>query len=144
MKKSKLELLIYKSLDSKLSGDESVLLESELQNSEECRKLYRQITELRKTVSSSAETSFSPLFEERLLNKIFRQEAKLQPLNGLTESLALSFRKVALIGSVVLLVLISYNVASGENYSIESILGTYSAPIEYALDTTYNLIWSGI
>ncbi|MGE5352782.1 MAG: hypothetical protein ACM3P0_11910 [Acidobacteriota bacterium] len=144
MKKSKLELLIYKSLDSKLTGDESVLLQNELQNSEEFLKLYKQIIEMRKAVSSSAETSFDPFFEQRVLSKLSMPETKAQPLSGLTESLTLSFRKVVLIGSVVLLALISYNVASGENYSIENIMGTYSAPLEYALDTTYNLIWSGI
>lgn len=144
MKKNKLELLLYKSFDAELTKEESELLQRELQNSTEFRRKFNEISKLRRAVSNSAETSFNPYFEQRVLSRINNAQKQNRYIGAFADSLSFSFRKVALAASFILIALISYNLLSGNSYSIESILGTYKTPIEYTFDTTYNLFGSGI
>jgi hypothetical protein len=144
MKNKKLELLLYKSFDSHLTEEEAELLRQELQSSKELRRKYNEISEIRKAISNTAETSFDPFFEQRILSKINNTQSERKYVNVFADSLVFSFRKVALVASFLLVALISYNLISGNNYSIEGLLGTSKTPIEYAFDSTLNLFWSGI
>ncbi|HEX2960965.1 MAG TPA: hypothetical protein VHO43_04190 [Ignavibacteriales bacterium] len=145
MKKTKLEMLLYKSFDAELTEKESELLRLELQNSKEFRNKYNEISRIRHAASQSKDSSsFEPFFEQRVLNKINSAQKKSGYTAAFAESLSFSFRKFAFAASFVVIGLISYNLISGNEYSINSILGKYQTSIEYAFDSTYNLIWSDI
>jgi hypothetical protein len=140
MNKKKIERLIYKSLDSDLSRRESKELHDELQSSEDLLEKYSQIESIRDSVSQSAATTFKPFFEERLMNKINSLPKPAGILFNWTDSLVISFRRIAAIAILLLIVLVSYNVSNGNNYSIESLLGMNETSIETAFNPFNNLI----
>ena len=142
MKIRKTEKLLFKSLDGNTSPGESEILRKELQHSEELRKTAKQINEMRKLVSESAETSFKPFFEERLLSKLNASTAPELYFNSWTNSLAVSFRQVAITAIIILVILVSFNLNNGNKYSIENIFSSSHKNIESAFDPVNNLIGS--
>jgi hypothetical protein len=142
MKNNKIEQLLYKKLDGRISEKETEKLSQEMANSEELRKTFRQISELRKQVSQNAEISFKPFFEERLLSKLNSFTPAAEFITSWTTSLALSFRQVAITAIIILFILISFNLNNGNKYSIENLLGISNSNIEYAFDPVDNLMGS--
>lgn len=144
-KKEYAEKLIYKSFDGILTEEEQSLLNEALVASDELRKFREEILSLRNNIKSSAYTEFNPYFESRLfakLNQPSRQSVGL--LSGLSDSLELSFKKIAIAAAALLIILVLYNVKQGNLSSIENILGIYNTPIEYALDPALNLFGNDI
>ena len=72
----KLEHLLYKSFDKKLSEQEKICLEEGLSASEELRKEKEDITVLRKAVSQSGQQSFGRGFVDGVMTEISRLEEK--------------------------------------------------------------------
>ena len=72
----KLEHLLYKSFDKKLSEQEKIRLEEGLSNSEELRKDKEGITALEKVVSQSRQQSFGKGFVDEVMTEISRLEEK--------------------------------------------------------------------
>ena len=132
MNKKILELL-YRSFDSNLDEKEQKQLAEALKNSEELRKEKEQILAQRRTVSDSAERSFKPFFAERLMNRIDSIFEK----NGLEifyETLKSVFRRFAIVSSVIMIVLISYNLATRDSLSSEEIFYASDVTFEEILD----------
>lgn len=132
MNKKILELL-YRSFDSNLDEKEQKQLAEALKNSEELRKEKEQILAQRRTVSDSAERSFKPFFAERLMNRIDSIFEK----NGLEifyETLKSVFRRFAIVSAVIMIVLISYNLATRDNLSSEEIFYASDVTFEEILD----------
>jgi hypothetical protein len=140
----KFEKLLYKSFDGILSIKEAELLKRELSKSAKLQEIYNQIKEIRTAVSRSSNTSFNPLFEERLFIKLNSQVKAEGYLNGWAESLSKSFQQIAYTAAIILALLIFYNLNNGNKSSIENLLGIYKTPVEYALDPTIQLFWSEI
>lgn len=130
MDKKILELL-YRSFDDELGEKEQKQLEEALKGSEELRKKKEKITTLREAVSKGAAQSFKPFFAERVVNRIQSLDEK----NGLEtfyEALKAVFRRFAIIGAAVMIVLIAYNLGTGDSLSSDEVF--------YASDTTYEEI----
>ena len=138
MKKKKIERLIYKSLDGKLTHKESESLKYELERSAEFESEYRNTIKLREEINKGAEKSFKPFFEERLLNRLHNSTGKIK-YNPQVISLAISFRPIAVAAALILLLLLTYNLGSGNNYSINKLLGESQTNIEYAFDPLNNI-----
>ncbi len=134
MTNKKMEKLLYKSFDAELSIRESKMLENELENSKELRKLQEQISAMRKAVQNSKSESLKPFFEERVLNKIKSNIEPISFYNELGEMFGTVFKQIAL-GAVILIVaLVIYNFNHGNNEGIKSIFGAHNLPVQYALD----------
>ena len=132
MNKKILELL-YLSFDSNLDEKEQKQLAEALKNSEELRKEKEQILAQRRTVSDSAERSFKPFFAERVMNRIDSISEK----NGLEifyETLKSVFRRFAIVSAVIMIVLISYNLATRDSLSSEEIFYASDVTFEEILD----------
>jgi len=132
MNKKILELL-YLSFDSNLDEKEQKQLTEALKNSEELRKEKEQILDQRRTVSDSAERSFKPFFAERVMNRIDSISEK----NGLEifyETLKSVFRRFAIVSAVIMIVLISYNLATRDSLSSEEIFYASDVTFEEILD----------
>jgi hypothetical protein len=141
MNAKKIERLINKSLDTDLSRKEAIQLNKELLQSEDLLKKYSQIESIREAISISTDAEFRPGFEERLIRKIqFIKKEKYY--FTWSDSLVLSFRRIALTAVIVLIVLVSYNLSNGNKYSLESLLGINDTSIEHAYDPLQNLIRS--
>ena len=142
MNNKKIKKLLYKSLDTTLTTEEAKILNNELQNSIELREEQTQLLNMRKALGESTETSFKIFFEERLSDKLSKLTTLETYFNGWANSVGSSFRKIALSAIIVLIILISYNLNSGNKYSIENLLGTSNTTIVSAFEPIQNLIAS--
>jgi hypothetical protein len=134
--------LLYKSFDTGLSDSEKYALNEALKSSSELRKMKADIEAVRNAVKDTAITDFSPGFQTRLLNEISRSRIYISALSSFTDSLTLSFRKVAFSAAIILMLLIGYNLNEGNNYIFENILGISKPAVENAFDPTIQFIWT--
>lgn len=144
MKKKNLEKLIYKSLDGILTDKEAASLEAEMRNSAEAKNLYSEILLMRKNIEALPAPDFSPLFESRVMSKLNGDKLNNSRSQNSPDMLGIIFKKFAFAAVLILLLLITYNLNSGNSYSIENLLGTFTTPLELALDPSINLIWGMI
>ena len=140
--KKEIEKLVYKSLDSSLSEKESELLNNELQKSSSLRKELKLLIDLRIFAGKSVNPDFKPFFEERLANKLYSQNKNTFSFNEQYSLFSYSFRKFATAAIILLVILVSYNIINGNNYSFENLLGKSGSSIEYAFDPIQNLLGS--
>jgi len=132
--KNKKELkLLYRFFDSELNEKEKKQLEEALKISEELRQEKEQISAQRKAISESTATSFKPFFAERVISRI----DSIKKGNGLVdfyESLKAIFRRFAIAGIVIMLILIFYNFTTGEGMSVDDAFYTSDVIFEEILD----------
>jgi len=83
------------------------------------KKTNERIQHHLKLFSKRAEASFSPYFTEKVMNKISDMGKKEKKMIDFYRSLKAAFRKIALVGALVLLILLSYNIKIGDNFSEE-------------------------
>lgn len=109
--------LLYRSFDDDLEEKEQNQLAEALKDSEDLRKEKEQIEAQRQAVSASAIQSFKPFFAERVMSRIHALGEKEDTLETFYESFKAVFRRLAIVGTVVMIALISYNLIIGEGLS---------------------------
>ncbi|MEA2006135.1 MAG: hypothetical protein U9O50_07770 [Acidobacteriota bacterium] len=130
---NKILKLLYRSFDSDLNEKEKRRLEEVLETSKGLRQEKEQILAQRKAISESAATSFKPFFAERVISRI----DSIKEENGLVdfyESLKAIFRRFAIAGVVIMIVLIFYNFTTGEGMSVDDAFYTSDVIFEEILD----------
>lgn len=133
-KKNKILELLYRSFDTDLEDKEQKQLEEALKNSEELRKEKEQILSQRQALSDSAVKSFSPFFPERVINRINSLSEK-KDLVTIYESLKVVFRRFAVVGAVIMIALISYNLITGDSLSTDEVFYASDTVFEEILDS---------
>ncbi len=129
--KEKLLKLLYKSFDDMLTDIEQQQLDNALVSSKSLREAKEEIMKLRKTISNSAEQSFSPYFADRVMQIIEEPKNNLNDtIDEYFDSLFLSFRRIALAGTVVVLALLVNNFISGGGISLDAALSLQQVSIE--------------
>ena len=125
--------LLYRSFDRTLSEKQQKRLDEALKNSEELRQEKNRAIKLRKSASDIAKLSFNPFFAERVLSRIETVQSK-NGLEAFYQSLKVVFRRVAVAGAVVMLVLLLYNFRIGDSLNSDEILYVSDTTIEEILD----------
>lgn len=143
MKKQELEKLMYKSFDAPLTEDEKNILESELKASAVFMEEYQNLLKIRTAVRNSAKDTFEPFFEERLMSNLNRSLKHEKTYDYLSAPLFSSFGKIAAAAIVILIILITYNLNNGNNYSINNLLGKSETNIASVFDPLQNTLGSG-
>jgi len=142
MKKKDLEKLIYKSFDAPLTNEEKEFLESELNASAELMQEYQSLLSLRSAVRNSARDTFEPFFEERLLSRMERTKKYEKTYDYISTPLFTSFGKIAAAAIIILIILITYNLNNGNNYSINNLFGNSETKIASVYDPLQNTLGS--
>jgi len=134
----KIRKLLYHSFDSDLKEKEKKLLEKALESSEQIRHEKEDISHLRQAVADSTVKSFKPFFAERLMKRIVSADNKKEDsLEGFYLSLKLIFKRLAIAGSVIMLLLILYNLKIGDALSSEEAFYVSETAIEEVLQTPF-------
>ncbi len=134
----KIRKLLYHSFDSDLKEKEKKLLEKALESSEQIRHEKEDISHLRQVVADSTVKSFKPFFAERLMKRIVSADNKKEDsLEGFYLSLKLIFKRLAIAGSVIMLLLILYNLKIGDALSSEEAFYVSETAIEEVLQTPF-------
>jgi hypothetical protein len=123
MNKKMLKLL-YRSFDDQLKEKEQKKLAKALEHSPGLRREKEQIEAQRKVVANTAAQSFKPFFVERVMGQVNALGGKT---NGLGmqmfyESLVSVFRRFAVAGAVISVLLFIYNQGIGDILSLEEAL----------------------
>jgi hypothetical protein len=87
---------------------------------------------MRAAVSRSGEQKFRPFFADRVMARISagllkREQSEFFP------SLVYAFRRVALVGTVAMLLLLSFNLLNSERFTVKSVLGLPDVSMEEVL-----------
>jgi anti-sigma factor RsiW len=124
--------LLYRSFDDELTEKERARLEKAVKESDDLRKEKDRILAQREALAESAAPSFSPLFPERVMCRIESLDQKKNGFESFYETLLVVFRRFAIVGAAILLLLLIYNLQSGDILS--------SDEIYYASDLTFEEI----
>ncbi len=114
--------LLYRSFDDELNEKERKQLEKALKEYKELQEEREQIIAQRQALAASSESSFKPFFAERVMNRIENLSRRNNGLESFYEALLLMFRRFAVIGAALLLLLLIYNLQTGDILSSEEML----------------------
>ncbi len=130
---NKILKLLYRSFDSDLNEKEKRRLEEALETSKELRREKEQILAQRQTISENAVASFKPFFAERIIRRIDAVKEE-NGLEAFYEALKAIFRRFAIAGVVIMIVLIFYNFKTGESMSMDEVFFASDVTFEEILD----------
>ena len=126
--------LLYRSFDDELSESEAGKLEQALAESKELRREREQILAQRQALAESSAPSFKPLFAERVMDRIETLGHKKNGFESFYETLLLVFRRFAIIGVAILLLLVIYNLRTGDALTTDEIFYASDVAIEEIID----------
>lgn len=126
--------LLYQSFDDELNPEEKERLDRALKKSEELRKEKGQILVQRQALADSSKPSFKSMFAERVMDRIESMDQKKNGFESFYETLLLMFRRFAIVGAAILLILLLYNLQSGDILSTEEIMFASDLTFEEILD----------
>ena len=121
MKRSDLDL-VYRSIDSSLISGEQIRLDTALRNDPDLRAEYERLVWLRSLVEEQNSPSFSEGFSNRVMNRL-SLEPMSTTVSEFQDLLAFMFRRVAVVASVVVILLLTYNLTSSGIVSLPASLG---------------------
>jgi len=130
--------LLFKYLDGELSKDEEFEFNKLVESSKSFRIEKQEFEQMREFISSNAEKSLKPMFETRVLNELNGNPGNYQK-NNFSELLAVSFRKILAPALIIILFLLSFNLISSGEVSVNSALGIQNVSIEEAFNSTIDL-----
>jgi hypothetical protein len=130
----KIRKLLYRSFNEELNQIEQEKLEVALKESKEFKEEREKIQAQRQALAHSPAPRFAPLFAERVMNRIETFGQKKNGFETFYETLLWMFRRFAIVGGAILLVLLIYNLQSGDILSSEEIM--------FASDYTFEEILS--
>lgn len=126
--------LLYRSFDEELKEKEKKQLENALKDSEKLRQEKEQILAQRQAIAESQKPSFKPFFAERVMNHIESLSEKKNGFEAFYETLLTMFRRFALAGAAILIILLFYNLRTGDALSTDEIFYTSDVAIEEIID----------
>ena len=116
--------LLYRSFDDRLDEKEQKILTQALEDSPGLRLEKEQIETQRKSLSNSTVQSFRPFFVERVMAQVNALEGKTNgpDLQMFYESLVSVFRRFAVVGAVISVLMFIYNLGIGDILPLEEAL----------------------
>ncbi|MFC2164665.1 hypothetical protein ACFLT2_06695 [Acidobacteriota bacterium] len=127
--------LLYRSLDTELSGKNQKRLDEALHMSEELRLERERASAIRQDLIKSRTQSFTPFFAERVMGKIESLgQAKKNGFELFYETFKAMFRRLAMASAIVLLVLVSYNLIKSDLLPEDEIIFASDAAMEEILE----------
>jgi hypothetical protein len=134
---NKILKLLYRSYDDELDENERKKLEDTLQRSGALRNENEKILAQRKALSESPAPMFKPLFSERVMSRIETLGEKKNGIENFYETLLAVFRRLAIVGAAILLLLLIYNLQTGDALSTDEIFYASDIAIEKLIDLPF-------
>jgi hypothetical protein len=132
--------LLYRSFDSELTPEERIKLKLALQNSSALRAEKTRIEKLRGVLAGQQNFSFKPFFADRVLQKIMNLTDSKSVHELFFESLYSLFRPVVIAVTILLFVLISYNLSKSDQITLNQALAQPEVSLEQLLNPVEFLI----
>ena len=116
--------LLKDSFDRELTLQEREILQEALKNDSDLKKEAIALQKIR-DVLKNENTSFSPFFAEKVMNRIDRQK---------DNTLEFAFKRIALPGLIAATILLLISILGGDSFSIETLMGVETLQPEYLTD----------
>ena len=140
MNSKKQKKLLYKHFDGKLSGKEETELMTNLKNSKELQRENEIISTLRDKLRESGQVSFSPYFEQKVMQKINGIDTAQNEI--LFDVFFSQFRKLAVSAVAVVVLLFSLNAGKAGEFNLEKIFNIPEVTLEDVADPIFMFLWS--
>ena len=124
--------LLYKSFDLPLTEKEQVALDDALSHSLELQQERVRIQNMRGAISHAGEHKFRPFFAERVISNLSLKGLRTEQSEFFL-SLVYAFRRVALLGTVAMLLLLSFNLLQSDRFTVKSVLALPDVSMEEVL-----------
>ena len=126
--------LLYKSLDHTLSTTEQGKLDQALKTLKDAQLEKKQLLKLRQGIADSKVKSFKPFFADKVMRNIssINNESSMQ--EDFFNSLFNAFRPIAITATIILIVMMSYNIIRSDNMSLANALAEPEISLEYVFD----------
>ena len=134
----KIKELLYRSFDTDLNPEEEEQLGLALRQSEELRIEKDRIAALRANIASGKSQSFEPFFAERVMGKLNDMGIKKED-EFFFEGLFAFFRPVAIAATILIIMVIGYNISSSGQISLEGALAVPEVTLDEVYDPTLTL-----
>jgi hypothetical protein len=122
--------LLYRSFDDELDEKEKKRLEEALRKSDELRKERERILVQRQALAESPKPTFEAHFADKVMGRIDSLGKKKNGWETFYETLLAMFRRLALAGAAILLLLLIYNLRTGDALSTDEIFYSSDVAIE--------------
>ncbi|MFC2161012.1 hypothetical protein ACFLRX_05100 [Acidobacteriota bacterium] len=126
--------LLYRSFDTDLSKKKKLRLEKALNESKDLKDEKELIHSRRQAIADSAEKTFRPYFSDRVMAQIAAIEDQKEPLESFYDALFYGFKRLAVVGALIMIVLLFFNVFQGHIISVEEIFFTSDLVMEEILN----------
>jgi len=134
MRKSRAQKLLFQSFDLDLELREKRLLKEALAEYPELIEERKHLESIYRKAPIRKTTSFSPWFVDRTMNRI-RSLSNLEKSIDISVGVFLTaFRRVALIASVMVVLILAFNVSTSAEYSLASVIGIPNTSMEEMID----------
>lgn len=133
--KQKIRKLLYRSFEEPLSIEDEKRLNDALSASDALRLEKESLTRLRKSVAAGKTQHFKPFFAEKVMHQIkSREQESVQ--ERFFESLLRAFKPAIVVATVLVIMLLSYNLIKSDRVSIASAFAQPEVSLDQALDPT--------
>lgn len=126
----KLIKLLYRSFDDDLKPKEQKQLAEALEKSQELQKEKERIAAQRLILSENAPPSFQPFFAERVMAHLASAEKRGNGLTAWYNAFKAIFLRFALVGLIIMVILVTYNLSIDDSLSSEEIFFTSDVTYE--------------
>ncbi len=126
--------LLYRSFDTDLGEREKQRLDEALEQSKNLREERELIVSRRQAVADSAAGTFRPYFADRVMSQIAAIGDKKDTQDSFYDSLMFVFRRLAVVGSLVMIGLIFFNLIKGHVIPVDEIFFASDLALEEILN----------
>ncbi len=126
--------LLYRSFDTDLSERKQLRLDEALEQSKDLRKERKLILSRRQAVADSAVRTFRPYFADRVMSQVTAMGDKKDTQESFYDALMFGFKRLAVVGALVMIGLISFNVIKGHVIPIDEAFFASDLVIEEILN----------
>ena len=124
-----LQLLLLQSLDGRMHEESTRRLEDVLATSNEARSELERLKRLRAAIKESTPSEFRPFFANRVLQNLAAVEEEF------AQWLRAFFRKAAIAGAVLIVIIMGYNLLQEGTFDLSSALAIPQPTLTQVLDT---------
>ncbi len=126
--------LLYRSFDTDLSKKKNQRLQKALDDSKDLRDEKELILSRRKAVTDNAERAFRPYFADRLMAQIAAMGDKKNIQESFYDALIFGFKRLAVVGALVMIGLIFFNVIQGHIIPVDEVFFASDMALEEILN----------
>jgi len=126
--------LLYRSFDTDLSNKKNLRLEKALKESKDLRDEKEHITSRRQAAADSADRAFKPYFADRVMAQISAIGDEREPQESFYDALMYGFKRLAVVGALVMIVLLFLNVFQGHIIPVDEVFFASDLALEEILN----------